>query len=132
MKKKTRKWTLAYGGIAVLLGSILGQIFVYITEGNFSVAAVLGSLPVTIILVVINLIKIQRKKDKTPEIDERTTNDLLKFYTYSSHIFLGLLFVSLAIISLIGIKNISTSYLWIIIFTYMCVSGVGALIVKNR
>lgn len=132
MNRKTRKWTLAYGGIGVMLGIILGQIPGYITSGDFSTAPILGGLPVAITLVIINVIKVHRKKDKTPELDERTVNNMLKFYTYSSHVFLGLLFVLLAIISFMDIKSVPTTYLWILIFAYMCVSGIGALIVKRQ
>lgn len=131
MNRKTRKWTLAYGGIGVMLGIILGQIPGYITSGDFSTAPILGGLPVAITLVIINVIKVHRKKDKTPELDERTVNNMLKFHTYSSYVFLGLLFVLLAIISFMDIKSVPTTYLWILIFAYMCVSGIGALIVTS-
>ncbi|MDQ7862403.1 hypothetical protein RCO48_19570 [Peribacillus frigoritolerans] len=123
---------MAYGGIALLIGIILAQTFTYITIVDFSTASILGVLPVTIVLIIINLIQVKRKKDETPELDERTVNNMFKFYIYSSHIFLGLLFISLAIITFMDIRNVSTSHLWIIILAYMCCSGIGALIVKRQ
>ncbi|WP_047981889.1 hypothetical protein [Ornithinibacillus contaminans] len=132
MENRKRKWTLAYGGIAVLVGSIIGQTITYFTKGEFSTASILGVLPVSIILIVINLIRERRKTDNTPEFDERTVKNMLKFSMCSSIIFLGLLFLSLVIITLLGIKNVQTSYLWIIILVYMCISGIGTLIVKRQ
>ncbi|KKE79276.1 hypothetical protein NSA56_05460 [Oceanobacillus caeni] len=132
MKNRKRKWTLAYGGIGILLGAIISQSFTYFTKGEFSTATVIGALPVSIILIVINVINVNRKKDRTPELDERTVKNMLRFHTYSSHIFLGLLFISLATITFLDIKDVPTSYLWIIIFTYMCFSGIGTIIVKRQ
>lgn len=47
----------------------------------------LGGLSAAVILIIINVIKVQHKKDKTPEIDERTRKNITTFYAYSSHIF---------------------------------------------
>ncbi|WP_163970400.1 hypothetical protein [Oceanobacillus halotolerans] len=73
--KKTSKWTLTSGGITVLVGTTLEQSI----QGKLSGPGLLGSLIITILLFVINIIRIRSKKDKTPEFDERTTRNMVKF-----------------------------------------------------
>lgn len=132
MKDKKRKWTLTYGGIFLLIGVTIGQLFIYVTQGDFSTGSIVGALPITFILIIVNIIQVKRKNDKTPELDERIEKNILKFCTYSAHVFIGLLFISLAVIEIMDVKSISLTYLWIIIFSYMIFIGIGTLIVKRQ
>lgn len=128
------KWTLAIGGVTVFLGMLLGQfIKVFIGRDDaFAIEALLGVLPVSLILIVINIIQVKRKKDNTPEMDERTVKNILKFQTLAAQIFIGLLFVSLIIITFLNVESVSISILWIIILIYMCLYGIGTLVVKGK
>lgn len=129
-----RKWTLAYGGIALIIGILVAQLGKYIFNDDFtfSIAPLVGVLPISIILITINVVQVLRKNDKTPELDERTVKNILKFQTLSSHIFLALLFITLAVITFMDIKNVSIFYLWVIILAYMCLIGIGTIIVKRK
>lgn len=127
------KWTFAYNGIAVFLGILIAQfIKVLILNGDFSIAALIGALPVSIVFIIVNIVQVKRKQDNTPNMDERTMKNILKFQTFASQIFIGLLFVSLIIITFMSVDSVPTTLLWIIILLYMCLYGIGTLIVKRK
>jgi len=128
------KWTLAIGGVTVFLGMLLGQfIKVFIGRDDaFAIEALLGVLPVSLILIVINIIQVKRKKDNTPEMDERIMKNILKFQTFASQIFIGFLFASLIIITYLNVESVPISILWTIILIYMCLYGIGTLVVKGK
>lgn len=126
-------WTLATGGVAVFLGVLIAQLLKTIIGGEaFSTALLVGVLPVSIILIVINIIQVKRKKDNTPDMDERTMENIRKFQNLTAQIFIGLLFLSLIVISFLNVESVPTSLLWIIILIYMCLYGIGTLIVKEK
>ncbi|MCC2252233.1 YwiC-like family protein [Virgibacillus sp. AGTR] len=129
-----RKWTLVYGGVALLIGTLTAQLGNYVSDDNFnfSIAPLIGVIPIALILIVINIVQVYRKNDETPDLDERTVKNILKFQLFSSNIFLGLLFISLSVITFLDITKVSTFYLWLIILIYMCISGIGTLIVKRQ
>ncbi|WBX81483.1 hypothetical protein PD280_07210 [Virgibacillus salarius] len=129
-----RKWTLVYGGVALLIGTLIAQLGRYVSDDNFnfSIAPFIGVIPIALILIVINIVQVYRKNDETPDLDERTVKNILKFQLLSSNIFLGLLFISLSVITFLDITKVSTFYLWLIILIYMCISGIGTLIVKRQ
>ncbi|MDY0404347.1 hypothetical protein P5G51_001990 [Virgibacillus sp. 179-BFC.A HS] len=60
---KQKNWTLASGGIAIFVGATLSQIFAYITKNEFSFAPLVGSIPITLILIIINIIMIKSNKN---------------------------------------------------------------------
>jgi len=126
------KWNLTFRAINMLVGVILGLTIVYIIKEEFDLNVLLGAITGIVILIVINVIKIWLKRDRTPDTDERIQKNMLTFHLFSSHIFIGILFVALCISMFIGIKYISTIYLWIIIIAYICFSGIGAFIVSRR
>ncbi|WP_010271461.1 hypothetical protein [Paenibacillus senegalensis] len=132
MRKNMEKWNLTFRAINVLVGVILGLSIVYFIKEEFNLSILLGALTGTVILTVTNIMKALLKRDRTPDTDERTEKNMLKFYLFSSHIFIGLLFIALCISSFLGIEEILTVYLWIIIIAYICFSGIGAFIVSRR
>ncbi|MEO4052282.1 hypothetical protein [Solibacillus sp. CAU 1738] len=132
MKMQIQKWNLAFVAVSTVIGGLLGQTIIYSIKGEFSFSVILGFLTGATILIVINIIKIYLKKDKTPDIDERTRNNVLNFLVFSSNIFLGLLFVALSIISIIGMESIAIKNLWIIMIAYLWIIGIGAFIVRRR
>lgn len=132
MRKDSEKWNVTFRAINVLAGIILGLTIVYIIKEEFNLNVLLGALTGIILLIVVNVMKVRLKSDRTPDTDERIQKNLLKFHLFSSHIFIGLLFFALCISMFIGIGKISTIYLWSIIIVYICFSGIGAWIVSRR
>lgn len=126
------KWTLALHSLFAFIGALLFQIIYYFVKGKFNFGAIVGSLTGVIIIILINAIYVYRKSDKTPEVDERVRNNIIKYVAYSSQIVFLLLMVVLTVFTAMGIENISTIYLWVIVLINMCVIGIGAMIVKFR
>lgn len=132
MKKILQKWNLAFSAICGVLGAFIGLTIIYTTTGKFDISLVLGVLAGATIIIVINFIKVLIKKDETPETDERIKKNLIIYLLYSSHIFIGLLFLALTLISFLGFETVSLTYLWIIIIAYLWISGIGGFIVSRR
>lgn len=132
MKKKLQKWNLTFMAVCGMLGAMIGLIIIYAITGEFNFSSLLGFLTAAAILIIINVIKVLVKKDNTPETDERTRKNMLKFLLYASHIFIGTLFIALGIITILGIESISITYLWIIIIAYLWFSGIGGFIVSRK
>ncbi|WP_200411309.1 hypothetical protein [Virgibacillus salexigens] len=126
--KKYQKWMLTYAAIGVLVGTTITQLI----NGDLNLSGLLGTLTAALILFAIDIIRIRKKKDKTPDFDERTISNMQKFYLYSSNIFMVVIFLSLAVITAMGIEQITISYIWIFVFSYFSISGIGALIVSKR
>ncbi|WP_010651716.1 hypothetical protein [Oceanobacillus massiliensis] len=128
MKKKINRWILTYVGICGLFGMTLGQLI----KGTLNLGGFSGSLSAVLLFFIIDLIRNRMKKDRTPDFDERTRHNMLKYYVYISHIFIGGAFLLLAVVTSIGVEQISIYYLWILIFAYFMISGIGALIVSRK
>ncbi|GIQ63405.1 hypothetical protein PACILC2_19730 [Paenibacillus cisolokensis] len=132
MQKNMGKWNLTFRAISILAGAVLGLTLVYIIQEGVNLSVLLGALTATIILIVINVIKVRMQNDTIPDTDERTVKNVLKFFVFSSHILLGILFIALSMISFMGVKLVPISYLWIIIIGYLLIMGIGAFIVSRR
>lgn len=128
MKKKINRWILTFVSIGGLFGMTLGQLI----TGKLNLGGVLGSLSAVLLFFIIDLVRNRMKIDITPDFDERTRHNMLKYYVFIFHIFIGGAFLSLAVITSIGVEQISIYYLWILIFAYFMISGIGALIVSRR
>ena len=126
------KWTPYFIITCILIGTVLGSFLVCIFQGEFPYEVLTGGLVATIILTVIQVIKQKRKRDNLPEADERVTHNVFRFFAYTSHISLAILFVALAIFTLLGNELISILYLWLFFFAYIWIVGIGALIIKRR
>lgn len=131
-KNKLQTWNLAFSALFGIIGMLIGITIIYFTTGKFDLSLLLGGLIGATILIMINLIKVLMKKDNLPETDERVQKNVKSYLFFSSHIFIGLLFVALTIITFLGFKSISLTYLWITIIAYLWVSGVGGLIASRR
>ncbi|WLR42759.1 hypothetical protein LC087_00475 [Bacillus carboniphilus] len=132
ISKTIEKWTPFFIIACTFLGSILGSFLVYFVEGYFPYEVVVSGLVAITILTVIQVIKQQRKKDNLPETDERVTYNIFRFFAFTSHMFLAILLIALAVFTLIGNESISMLYLWIFFFSYIWIAGIGALIIKRR
>lgn len=125
-KRKYSKWTLSFGAIGGFVGVAIAQF------GDFSAAALLGGLSGALILVIINLIYVMNKSDTTPKFDERTTQNVLKFYAYASNAFILLSIMLLTFLLISGVEQLSLTITLIILFAYFSLSGTTALIISRK
>lgn len=127
-KKKYQQWGFTIAATGGLVGVIIGTLIF----SGVDWSAILGAFTGFAVIFLINLFYVRSKKDKTPEVDERTINNVRKYYAIIGNVFLGVLFLALAAFTYMGHDQISISYLWIFIIAYMLISGIGALIVSRR
>src|SRR5690625_3088421 len=99
MKKKLATWNLAFIALYGIFGTLIGMIIIYFTTGKFDISLLLGALTGTTILIIINIVKVLIKKDNLPETDERIRENIMKYLLFLSHIFIGVLFVALGVIT---------------------------------
>lgn len=130
--KRFEKWTPFFIIICTIFGSVLGSIIYYSYQGEFPYEVLIGSIVVAIILIIIEVIKRTRKKDRLPQADERIIHNVFRFSGYISHIILAVLFIMLGIYTLLGEESISIFNLWIFFFAYIWIIGIGVFIVKRR
>ena len=130
--KVLEKWIPYYIIACTLLGAILGSFLVYYIQGAFPYEVLAAGLIVALFLTIIQVIKQKQKKDTIPETDERVAKNIFRFFAYTSHGFLGTLFIALGVFTLLGNEFISIFYLWILFFSYIWIVGIGALIIKRR
>lgn len=130
--KLMEKWAPYFTIACTLLGTMLGTFLVYVFQDTFPYEVLAGGLTGALILIGIQLVKQQTKRDRTPEVDERTIRNLFRFYAIASFSFLGLLFVSLAALTLLGNESVPLLYLWLFFFSYIWFIGIGAIITKRR
>lgn len=130
--KTLEKWTPFFIIACTLMGAVLGSFLFYFFMGEFPYEVLVGGVIAAIVLTVIEMIKRGRKKDNVPEADERVIRNVFRFFAYTSHIFLAILFIALSIFTLLGSESISIFYLWIFAFSYIWIAGIGALIIKRK
>lgn len=118
--------------LSSFIGALLGAVIVYLTKKQFPYEGILGALIGGIILTLVQQIKIKYKKNDIPEVDERISNNLFKFFAYVSHATLGLIFITLSIFSSLGNKFISLNYIWLIFSIYFLIIVVGGFIIKKK
>ena len=130
--KKYPRFMFIYGAIGVIFGMILKMII----QQDYNLSTILGALTAAVILCGVDILRIwltkNKTKDKTPDFDERTINNILKFYAYVSALFIGLLLILLSIVSYLNIESVSVIYLWLFIILYLNISGIGVLIVSKK
>ena len=126
------RWAPFYIILCTLIGAVLGSFLFYFFQGEFPYEVLLSGIAATIILTIIQLIKQKRKKDNLPEADERVIHNMFRFFAFTSHITLAILFISLGVFTLLGNESISLLYLWIVFFAYIWIVGIGTLIIKGR
>lgn len=81
---------------------------------------------------MINLIYVMNKSDTTPEFDERTTHNILKFYVYASNAFILLSIMLLTFLLMTGVEQLSLTVTLLILFAYFSLSGTMALIISRK
>ena len=131
-KRLLEKWTPYYIIICTFIGAVLGSFLVYFFQGALPYEVLMGGLAATIILTIIQVFKQKRKKDNLPEADERVIHNIFRFFAFTSHITLAILFIAVGAFTLLGNESISILYLWIFFFAYIWIVGIGTLIIKVR
>lgn len=132
MNKNLQKWVWAIVGSLGVISSLIILTIIYLFTGEFNISALLGLLVGFFIIIIINVISVKSKKNETPSIDERTINNIKKFYAIIPHIYLGIVVISLTILAIMGIEVISITYLWLAIMLYLLLCGIGALILNFK
>ena len=129
--KKFEKWMTFFIITCTFIGAVLGTILLYIFQGELRYEIIIGALISGIILMVIEVIKRKVRKGNIPEADERVIHNIFKFFAYTSHIFLAILFLALGAFTLLGRDSIPMIYLWILFFAYIWIAGIGGVIIKK-
>ncbi|MFD1067782.1 hypothetical protein [Oceanobacillus locisalsi] len=132
MNENFKKWVWTFVGFICVISSFITHTIIYVFTGELNISGLLGTLAGFIIIFLINAIYVKTKKNKTPAVDERTINNLKKFYAIVPHIYLGVIIIGLAVLTIIGIDVISMSYLWLAIMVYLGLCGVGAFILNLK
>lgn len=132
MKRKVSPWILAISAAFHFGLSIFWQIINYVVNGEFRATVVVGSFLGAAPLAIANAIYVYRKKDKTPIIDTRVRNNVIKYIAFASQIIFLLFMVMLIIAAFSGVETIPTIYLWIATAINMAVIGIGALLVSFK
>ena len=126
--KKYAQWNVTIASTGGLAGMIIGTLIF----SGLDWSAILGAFTAFLLIFMGNFFYVRSKKDKTPEIDERTINNMRKYYAIIANLFLGALFLLLTVVTFMGYEQVSILYLWIFVISYMLISGIGALIVIRR
>lgn len=126
------KWLPTYMAISGLLGMIIGVVIIYLIRGDFSLEVLTGALTAATIIILFNVFNIRRKKDCTPDFDERTRMNIFKVSAVTSYTFMGILFISISILASTGKKTIPLSYLFIFFIIYCWTIGIGTFVAKRR
>lgn len=132
LKRKVNPWTLAITAAFYFGLSVFWQIINYSINGEFQLTRIIGSFLAAAPLALANAIYVYRKKDKTPIIDTRVRNNMIKYIAFASQIVFILFMVALIIASFSGMEAIPTIYLWVAVGINMAVIGIGALIVQFK
>lgn len=120
--------------VGTLIGAVLGAYLGYILNGAFPYEVLAGGLVVAILLTVFELIKLGRGRTKTdlPESDKRVIDQLFRYFAYASHVFIAILIIGIIVFTMLGNETISIFYVWVLLFLYVLVAGIGGFFVKGR
>ncbi|MEZ2457664.1 hypothetical protein ACBR55_03585 [Salinicoccus roseus] len=129
---KMKTWTPYFIIACGFIGATIGSFLAYFIQGEFPYSVLIGAAVASFVLCGIQFIKQIRKKDRLPEADERTIKNLARYFAATSHLTVGVLFISLTAFTLIGYDSVPLLYLWILFFSYIWIGGIGAIIVKRR
>lgn len=126
--RKSQRWIFSITAVFGLFGMTLGQLI----QGKFDISVALGALTGAVLIFILELTKNRLKKNKTPDFDERTQHNMLKYYAVIPNIFIGIAILLLAVVALNGIEQVSINYLWLFFMAYVLISGIGALLVIRK
>lgn len=118
--------------VGTLIGAMLGAYLSYIVNGEFPYEVLAGGLTVTILLTVFELIKLSRRKADLPESDKRVIGQIFRYFAYASHVFIAILIIGLIVFTMLGNETIPIIYVWVLLFLYVVITGIGGFFVKGR
>lgn len=118
--------------VGILVGALIGAGLVYYFQGQFPIEVLAGAAIAAILLIIYQIIKQSRKKNNIPEVDERVSHNMFRFLSICSHLAVLLLTLCITGYTAIGRDAIPLLPLWIIIFVYIWVSGIGLFVIKRR
>lgn len=125
-KSKYSKWALSIAAIGGIIGVMLAQLI------EFNISTMLGGLAAASTIIIINVIVVMRKSDKTPEYDERIINNIKNYYFYASLVFISIMFITLTVLMVMDVETIAITTIFIAFFIYFAITGFGAMIVRRR
>lgn len=125
---KTQVYTL----VGTLIGLVVGTFIVFMINGDFSIEVIAGGLVGLAFWVAFHFITNKKRNPNIPEADERTVENLLKYFAFLGQITIFILFLAVAIFILLGKEAIPTIYLLGFFFGYLFIAAIGGIIVKNR
>lgn len=137
MKKQSnkKKWIEKNKYLVYLITFFLGvagATFInYIFKGELYLDGIIIVGTYVTIGIIFIIIRRKLKKSTIPDADERVKSNIFKFYFSMAHIFLGLLFLTLAVLTFLEKDSIPLYFLWIYFFTYIASTGIGSLIAKR-
>jgi len=65
MKRKFQKWNLAFAGLAAIIGALVALLIMQFTNAELNLGSLLIIIALAIVLIIINIVKVNSKKDKT-------------------------------------------------------------------
>ncbi|PAV29734.1 hypothetical protein CIL05_10215 [Virgibacillus profundi] len=127
------RWVPLCMGLFVTAGAaVVATYAIYIFQDEFIWDFIIAAAIVIVAYTTYYLLKLKRKKDYTPEFDERTMKNVFKFFAGVSFVFIFLFFIFLGGVTLLGYHTVSLLHLWIFALLYFFISGIGLFIVKRR
>src|SRR5690625_2609066 len=106
-------------------------VYFYYIDGDFPMEVWTSGAVVVAGFTIYEIIKQGRKKSDLPEADERTIWNMSRFFAFLSHTYIAILFVSLGVFFMMGMESIPLLYVWLFMFYYIWVAGIGILIIKR-
>lgn len=122
-------WSTISGG---LIGLAVSVIMIYFVKGEIDLGLFFGGIAGLSIFVFFNLRSLRKKKDSTPEIDERIEKNLNKFRSVVGSSFLLAIALTLIILFILDIRSIDLSYIWMALLLYIFIVGFGSMVVRRH
>lgn|SRR5690625_155747 len=129
--KVLERWVPFFIYTCVFIGVTLASFIVYYIDGDFPMEVWTSGAVVFAGFTIYEIIKQGRKKSDLPEADERTIWNMSRFFAFLSHTYIAILFVSLGVFFMMGMESIPLLYVWLFMFSYIWVAGIGILIIKR-
>lgn len=116
--KESKKWMPFFIIAGTVVGFSLGSFLFYLFKGEFPYEVLVGSLAMAIVLAIVEILRQGRKKDNLPDADERVIRNIFNYFAYTSHIFLAVLFIGIAVLTLFENETISVFLLTDIVLSF--------------
>src|SRR5690625_3083679 len=129
--KVLERWVPFFIDTCDFIGVRLASLSVCYIVGGFPMEVWTSGAVVVAGLTIYEIIKQGQKKSDLQEADERTMWNMSRFFAFLSHTYMAILFVSLGVFFIMGMESIPLLYVWLFMFSYIWVAGIGILIIKR-